>query len=212
MLENIFIESQRLWHSFFHSERDSVTASNFFGMIIQNLMLCTPSNAWNNAFLFKRARSKTGAWQKYNPKDKDSWRDFYTTCSVWEQRSMLILKALREIKYEHFKLKYLFIDKMWTFLIFWIIKHPPGKWVRKLWDIFTASGWVAMSNNVVIQAHICRRSVPSQSLLQEGARVFPERSQFMHKVPVVQFPFIWAKDQQRICFIRKEWRSSCRYT
>lgn len=182
-------------------------------MIIRNLMLCTPSNAWNNAFLFKRVGSKTGAWQKYNPKDKDSWRDFYTTCSVWEQRSMLILKALRETKDGHLKLKYLFIGKMWTFLIFWIIKPPPGKWVKKLWDIFTASGWVwGCLIMWWFKLTFAGDQCPHKTFSRREQDPLLKGHNSCTKYQFVQFPFIWAKDQQRICFIRKEWRSSCRYT
>lgn len=89
-----------------------------------------------------RARPVAWGMQKYTPKDKDGWKDSDTTDSTQEQSSALMLKAVREMKYEHLKLKYLSIDKMWIFLIFWIINPPSGKSVKKLWDIFTASSWV----------------------------------------------------------------------
>lgn len=87
---------------------------------------------------------------------------YYTTYSLQEQRSVLMLKATREMKYEYLQLKYLFIDKMWIFPIFRIINPPSGKWVKKLGDIFTASTWVWGCLIIIIQAHICRPQ-PSQS-------------------------------------------------
>lgn len=89
-----------------------------------------------------QAHGMGGAWQKYTPKDKDGWKDSDTTDSTQQQSSVVMPKAAREMKYEHLKLKYLFIDKMWIFLIFWIINPPSGKSVKKLWDFFTASSLV----------------------------------------------------------------------
>lgn len=141
-----------------------------------------------------QAHGMGGAWQKYTPKDKDGWKDSDTTDSTQQQSSVVMPKAAREMKYEHLKLKYLFIDKMWIFLIFWIINPPSGKSVKKLWDFFTASslvwGW-----NMMIQACICRWFVPSKAFPRRDQEfLLKDRSPVVLKAPAAKFPLIKVKD------------------